>query len=74
MDRFLPESTRWLISKRRYAEAEALINQAAKMENKSLPAHLITAKEEESLLIKVMTHLSQFEPHLPFISDAKWMV
>jgi len=42
---FLPESTRWLISKRRYPEARALILQAAEMNNKTIPHFLIEEKE-----------------------------
>lgn len=37
----LPESTRWLVTKRRFAEARVLIEQAAKMNGKCVPLHLL---------------------------------
>ena len=56
-DRFLPESTRWLISKRRYPEARALILQAAEMNNKTIPLYLI---DERHMLIQVIILLPSF--------------
>ena len=37
----MPESIRWLISKNRYDEARNLILQAAKMNGKTVPGHLL---------------------------------
>ena len=56
-NRFLPESTRWLISKRRYPEARALILQAAEMNNKTIPHFLI---EEKEVPIQVIILLPSF--------------
>jgi len=41
--RIVPESIRWLISKRRYDEAGKLISKAAKVNGKVLPNHLLVA-------------------------------
>lgn len=46
----LPESTRWLISKNRYAEAKALILEAAKMNNKSTSSDSFEIKENNSFV------------------------
>ena len=37
----LPESTRWLVTKKRFAEARVIIEEAAKMNGKSVPQHLL---------------------------------
>ena len=50
MIRILPESTRWLISKNRYAEAKALILEAAKMNNKSISSDSFEIKENNSFV------------------------
>ncbi|CEF60776.1 Solute carrier family 22 member 13 [Strongyloides ratti] len=34
---FVPESPRWLVSKKRYSEADKILNKAAKMNNSSMP-------------------------------------
>ena len=39
--RVLPESIRWLITKKRFDEARKLIEQAAKMNGKPVPEHLL---------------------------------
>ena len=39
--RVLPESTRWLITKKRFDEARELIIEAAKMNGKHVPEHLL---------------------------------
>jgi len=51
----LPESTRWLISRHRYAEAKVLILEAAKMNNKSISTNLITIKQEDNTSIKTQS-------------------
>lgn len=55
----MPESIRWLITKKRLAEARELIDRAAKMNGKTVPEHLLfdplkssrirTVQEEPSL-------------------------
>ena len=42
----LPESTRWLITKKRYDEATELIQKAAKMNGKSVPEHLLVVPND----------------------------
>ncbi|KAK4024948.1 hypothetical protein OUZ56_010443 [Daphnia magna] len=44
----VPESIRWLIAKKRYSEARLLILQAAKMNKKNVPDHLIFVEKEKS--------------------------
>ena len=44
--RVLPESTRWLITMKRYDEAKELINQAAEMNRKSVPERLLVVPDE----------------------------
>lgn len=44
-DRILPESTRWLIVKNRYAEARQLILKAGEMNGKLVPEHLIVIED-----------------------------
>jgi len=43
---FIPESTRWLITKKRYGEARKLIDREMKMNGKSVPDHLLTAPND----------------------------
>ena len=43
----LPESIKWLISKKRYDEARDLILKAAKMNGKVVPKHLLIAPTED---------------------------
>jgi len=38
---WLPESPRWLITKKRYSEARKVIENAAKMNKKCVPEHLL---------------------------------
>ena len=55
--RYLPESTRWLITKKRYVEARALILEAARVNNKHVPEHLLIVPndsgEEEQVLLSI---------------------
>lgn len=59
MKRVVPESIRWLIAKKRYSEARLLILQAAKMNKKSVPDHLIFVEKEKSddVHTKILKHL-----------------
>jgi len=41
VQRFVPESTLWLISEKRYKEAEILIVKAAKLNGKTVPPELL---------------------------------
>ena len=47
--RILPESTRWLLSKKRYDEAKTLILKAASVNGKPLPDHIMEKLDAESL-------------------------
>ena len=46
IQRIVPESIRWLVTKKRYSEAHFLIVKAAKMNNKSVPNYLITIADD----------------------------
>uniref|UniRef100_A0A8C8WGH5 Solute carrier family 22 member 4 n=1 Tax=Panthera leo TaxID=9689 RepID=A0A8C8WGH5_PANLE len=46
---FIPESPRWLISQRRFIEAENIIQKAAKMNNKAAPVVIFDPMEELKL-------------------------
>ncbi|XP_047734538.1 solute carrier family 22 member 4 isoform X1 [Prionailurus viverrinus] len=48
-DRFIPESPRWLISQRRFIEAENIIQKAAKMNNKAAPVVIFDPMELQEL-------------------------
>lgn len=41
INRVVPESIRWLITEKRYSEARLLILEAARMNKKTVPNHLI---------------------------------
>ena len=53
--RFLPESIRWLISKKKYCQARELIIKASKMNGVPVPEHLIVIpdNDKESVIQKV---------------------
>jgi len=44
---FIPESTRWLISKKRYEKATQLILKAAEMNRKLIPVHFTLQQQQE---------------------------
>jgi len=46
---YLPESTRWLITKKRYVEARALILEASRVNSKHVPEHLLIVPNELEL-------------------------
>ena len=41
----LPESARWLVSKNRHAEAKKILLNAAKMNKKEIPEHLLSGSD-----------------------------
>jgi len=45
VQRFVPESTLWLISENRYKEAEILIVKAAKLNGKTVPPELLPVSQ-----------------------------
>ena len=45
--RFLPESIRWLISKKKYCQARELIIKASKMNGVLVPEHLIVIPDND---------------------------
>ena len=47
----LPESTRWLVTKKRFAEARLLIEKAAKMNGKCVPQHLLVEPDTCALMV-----------------------
>ena len=56
ISRLIPESTRWLITKKRYEEARELINQAAKMNNKFVPERLLIVPNSDENQVKLLIY------------------
>ena len=44
----LPESTRWLAAKKKYAEAKVIYEKAAKLNKKEIPAYLLVVPSEHT--------------------------
>ena len=44
----LPESTRWLAAKKKYAEAKVIYEKAAKLNKKEIPAYLLVVPSENT--------------------------
>ena len=52
MNRLLPESVRWLITKERYEEAEKILLKTAKINQKTIPSNLLIAPEDQGEHVK----------------------
>lgn len=52
VSRFLPESTRWLITMNRYDEARKLILRAAEVNNKEVPGDLLVKPDQSAAKAK----------------------
>ena len=56
ISRLIPESTRWLITKKRYEEARELINHAEKMNNKFVPERLLVIPNSDENQVKLLIY------------------
>ena len=45
--RYVPESIRWLVTKRKFAEVRQLVLRAAKMNGKSVPGRFLTRIDQD---------------------------